>query len=169
MPRILPILLFLAACGSSAPADDMPDATPAPFTVDHPTQLIGSRTSPNGIAVDGDTLFWYEAGGGGAIEALDLQTMARTDLAPNAGNAAQIIIADGHVYWANHDTGAIWWVPETGGTAHSIVTDPDGVYDVASDGTHLYWVSSTTAYIAQLDGTNPQTLGTWSGGTNPPG
>lgn len=175
MPRIY-LCLLLAACGSSKEYADAgaADGAPSPdgaggFTVDHPTELVTGRHSPDGLALDGDALFWYEnAAGGGAIERMDLDTRTITELATGVGSSAQITLFDGKVYWVDRDTNEASMVAEGGGLAFLTLDEPaEGMRDLASDGARLYWVTSGHVRSAGPENSDVQTFGAWPG-TEPP-
>jgi hypothetical protein len=122
----------------------------------NPTPLCPGGTNPKSVAVDGSHVYWAEGDwqapqkrlrrvhrGGGAPE----------DIGFHSG-AWAIALDATHVYCAgsgpNPPDNAIWRVPKAGGPVQTYATDLNYPFDVAVDGTHVYWSSEVDGGVDRV-------------------
>jgi virginiamycin B lyase len=125
--------------------------------------FITGASRPQGIAVDGQHIYWTNARDGSIgranADGTDVeQHFIPADLAGRATNLDGIAVAGGHIYWADFTLGsASISRADLDGTHvdRQFIAGLDAPAGLAVDGEHLYWASPDQGTIgrARLDGT----------------
>lgn len=92
-----------------------------------------------GIAVDSRNVYWSEYGVGGAVKKITLTGGSPVKLA-TADFAQDLAVDSTSVYYS--DGGLIKKVDIDSGIVTSLTSEPHGVYTLAIDSTHVYWIAS---------------------------
>ena len=104
----------------------------------------GAGLQAEGVAVDGNHLYWDNSVGGTVVEANLDGTNPKTIVSGQTPVEIAIDTTNGHLYWANSGTGlfgagsSIMEANLDGSDFHSIANFTGG-QGVAVSGTHLYW------------------------------
>jgi hypothetical protein len=103
------------------------------------TSTTLTTSSGTGIAVDSNNVYWSEYGVGGAVKKIPLTGGSAVTLAP-ADFVISIAVDSTSVYYS--DGGLIKKVGIDSGTVTSLTSEHHGVYTLAIDSTHVYWIES---------------------------
>ncbi len=116
-------------------------------------------TNSNGIAVDGQYIYWATFGSLGTIGRSNLDgSGANPTFISGAFGPVGVAVDGQHVYWANRNLGTIGRANLDGSNPNENfiagATFPEGV---AVDSRHIYWANDGTGTIgrANLDGSSP--------------
>jgi len=116
--------------------------------------IIGA-TSPAGVAVDGNHIYW--ANSGSTIGRANLDgSGANQSFITGASDPFGIAVEGSHIYWANSGSGTIGRANLDGTSPNqSFITGASAPYGVAVNGNYIYWTNALTETIgrANLDGT----------------
>jgi len=138
-----------------------------------PLTLAPDQFSPTGLTVDAKNVYWIASH---TIWSLpigtadgDPTTVASATSATTDGTLATPIVQQGgFLYWGDPGGGAVLSVPSGGGTAGTFASEQPNITELASDGTSLYWTTSTTGgasvVMQPLAGTTPITIATFPEG-----
>ena len=136
-----------------------------PKTGGTPVTIATGTNSPSGITTDGINVYWSEFSSPGAVRKVSVNGGTPTVLGTNVNNIGVAIDpASANVYWGENvflNAGKIDLAPTSGGTTASLVTGLNNVWDVAADGTSVFWVEDRTGGVVgqvALSGGNPTIL-----------
>lgn len=115
-----------------------------------PTTVAGTTGLPEGVVLEGSTLFLRDDSSGGTVKTV-----------PKAGGTATTIVTDDqptglavdatHIYWSS-DARRIVRAPLTGGTPEILAENELNPAELASDECFVYWVDRQTLVGSSLDG-----------------
>jgi hypothetical protein len=131
-----------------------------------PVTIATGSTFPSGIATDGINVYWSEYATPGAVRKVPVDGGTPTILGSNVNNIGIAIDPTStNVFWGesiSSNSGKIDLAPINGGATTSLVSGLNNVWDVATDGTSVFWVENRTAGVVSqvaLSGGPPSTLG----------
>lgn len=115
-----------------------------PLTGGVKTTLSSAQGYTNAVAFDGGAVVWTVADNPGGVWKHTLGSGAVPQQLSSAGQSTELAVSGGVAYFAG--AGEIQKVPVSGGTPAPLAS-ASSVWDVATDGAHVYWVvdSSTPA------------------------
>jgi hypothetical protein len=107
------------------------------------TVMVPTLTSPIGIALDANNIY-YTDDGNGLVYSVPKAGGASVALVTSgqAASAWDIIVVGSSVYWSTYNQEKILSVPITGGAASTLSSVENVPAGLASDGTSLFWANS---------------------------
>lgn len=115
------------------------------------TVLATGQSVPQGIAVDGTSVYWANEGTGigpdggtewnGSIMKVPVDGGTPTTLA-SGQSPVGIAVDKARVYWANSGQGTIMSLPIEGGTPTVLASGQSNPYGIAVDANNVYWTNS---------------------------
>ena len=149
-----------------------------------PLAISTNQSSPLGIAVDADNVYWtqYRSNGNGAILSCSINGCNNTPTALATGQYSpwSVAVDSTSVYWTEQGAGTVRKCA-IGGCSNNpatLVSHQSVPYGIAVDATNVYWINSTTSGSLmecaiggcgdagtslannQVSGTNPAVFGT---------
>jgi hypothetical protein len=136
-----------------------------PRTGGSPVTLATGTTSPSGIKTDGVNVYWSEFSSPGMVWKVSVNGGTPSVLGTQVNNRGIAIDPTStNVYWGENvfvNAGRIDFAPANGGPPTNLVTGLNNVWDVAADGTSVFWVEDRTGGVVRqvaLSGGSPATL-----------
>jgi hypothetical protein len=130
--------------------------------------LEPEQFSPTGLGIDATHVYWiasrtlWSTSIGGNDSGVPQTLASATSASTDPSLPTPILAHDGDLYWGDPGAGTIFSMLSGGGTPEPVATDQPNVGALATDGTSLYWTTSTTtgASVVQqtLGGTTPVTI-----------
>jgi sugar lactone lactonase YvrE len=134
--------------------------------------LASGESSPDGIAVDGDYVYWVEQGttsSNGSVRRNSVNgTPSSVQTLASGRNDPWNLATDGtHVFWTENAAGNVMQVPVGGGAVFTLSTGDDAPYGIAVDSSGIYFsvfgggriwqvqVSGTTGTLTANSQTKP--------------
>ncbi|MFG0251449.1 MAG: hypothetical protein ACF8NJ_01085 [Phycisphaerales bacterium JB038] len=114
----------------------------------------------HGTAVDpiGQRVFLINDTIGLWVVNTDGSGLTNLGFAPGGTNGLEWDAANNRVLVGQQWNGEVWAVAPDGSSSSLLVSGFFGVRDVATNGSHIFWVDLANVWMANADGTNPQVI-----------
>ncbi len=119
--------------------------------------VLNSGAGPQGLAVDGQHIYWSN-GGTGSIGRANLDGGAASQAIVTGIGSPEGVAVDGqHIYWVDFAAGSIVEANLDGNNIVPVITGLAAPSGIAVDSEHIYWTSGSVRIgRANLDGSNVQ-------------
>ncbi len=107
----------------------------------------GSGTTGGGTGGDADTGAAFDGGPKGA-----------ETLADNQKEPMGLTVTDAEIYWVTVGDASFWRAPKSGGAGTKVVVEATVPFDVAIEGSFMYWTEAANVYRQQVNTNNRQYL-----------
>lgn len=131
------------ACGQTCAAGDTCQAGQC---VSPSSLLVVPGQQPEGITVDGDTVFFTDPGAG-TVSAVSVNGGPANTLAMGQGQPRRIVSDGTYVYWSNYLSGTIMRTQEDGTGTPAIVAPANEPLGLAVDTSNVYWADTATGLL----------------------
>jgi len=136
-----------------------------PKTGGSPVTIATDTNSPSGVKTDGVNVYWSEFSSPGKIWRVSVNGGTPVLLGTQVNNRGVAIDpTSSNVYWGENvfvNAGRIDSAPANGGPPTNLVTGLNNVWDVAADGTSVFWIEDRTGGVVRqvtISGGSPATL-----------
>lgn len=108
--------------------------------------VADAQATPRELALDGDALYWTNAGGQLMRASVGPTLAAPEVLVDDLGFPAGVVVDETAVYWTNRDDGTLMRLAKAGsGQPTIIASDQRAPSRLVRDGSRLFWINDGTA------------------------